>query len=71
MNKSNLITSTTLEDNNDLINSVVEQIKEDIESGNEKALCNLLKVIPIHLLQGYLPLEENLEIDLSSNNIFD
>ena len=55
----------------EVIDKVIEQIKEDIANGDVEALDEMLKFMPIRYLEGYLPLEENLEIDLSSNNIFD
>jgi len=42
----------------ELIERVVEQIKQDIENGDVEAVEELLKFCPTKFLVGYLPEEE-------------
>lgn len=44
--------------NSPLIDAVVEQIKKDLESNDETAICELLSFIPEKNLINYLPEEQ-------------
>lgn len=44
--------------NSPLIDAVVEQIKKDLESNDETAICELLSFVPEKNLINYLPEEQ-------------
>jgi hypothetical protein len=41
-----------------LIVSVIEQIKSDIDSGEHEPICELLNILDVKYLQSYLPEED-------------
>ena len=43
------------EDREKLIDSVIEQLKNDIEMGDYEAIVELLNALPTANLKGYLP----------------
>ena len=43
------------EDREKLIDSVIEQLKNDIEMGDYEAIVELLNALPAANLKGYLP----------------
>ena len=49
---------------NNLIDLVIRQIQDDVDSGDVTALEELLKRVPAKVLESYLPEVENLEIEI-------
>ena len=47
-----------------LIDAVIEQIKNDMEVADYAAIVELLNALPEKNLREYLPLDENLSISL-------
>jgi hypothetical protein len=48
-----------------LIDLVIRQIQDDVDSGDVTALEELLKRVPVKVLESYLPeVDENLKIEI-------